>query len=399
MLVVIGSGFMARAIAKKAGQHLGAIVSLSAQRVGEIGKICGKSITTCKTPTDVFSTTAKGEIAHFMDLTILSELPQSTVVIDASGKVPLGLEVAEIAVSTRKRFVSFNAETDVLFGPYLADQAQNTDSVYCTGDGDQHSVLHTLISDCFDYGIAPVAAVNCKGFLDISATPASIAQWCDKNGGTSSRMTTAFTDGTKINIEQAILSNLSGFLPIQPGMTGVRTTLTKAIEDFIPLLERKERIVEYTLGGDFAGGVFVIGKTTDDFDRRYLSYMKMGNGPYYLFYRPYHLCHFEVLRNTREGTYVRRPLSGSVPCATVATVAKRDLTAGQTLDGIGGYDIRGSIYAWKEGRHFLPVSLSEGAVVTKNLRAGDLVPFDSIELPSGRPSALYQKILEIGDPL
>ena len=163
--------------------------------------------------------------------------------------------------------------------------------------------------------------------------------------GTSVEITTAAGDGTKLQIECAVVANVTGFEPDCRGMHGVPTTLECAVDD-LRAVESRDRVVEYTLGGDFGAGVFVVGRTHDhEAVARSLRFYKMGPGPEYLFLRPYTLAQFEMAETIADVWINGHALATPVgpPVADVVTMAKRDLRAGESLDGIGGFTCYGAI--------------------------------------------------------
>jgi predicted homoserine dehydrogenase-like protein len=198
-------------------------------------------------------------------------------------------------------------------------------------------------------------------------------------------MVCAFTDGTKMNLENAVVANATGLVPARRGMHGVRTTLSQAVTDFQHILSRPG-IVDYTLGGDFGGGVFVIGRS-EDRERvgHYFDYLKMGPGPDYLFFRPYHLCHVETGLSVAEAVlYGEATIAPrGAPVAEVVAIAKRDLQAGEVLDGIGGETVYGEIDVVDQARDFVPVGLSEGIRLTAPVAAGEPIPRCAVEVPEG----------------
>lgn len=308
------------------------------------------------------------------------------VVVDATGDVEYGAEVAQRAIATGHHVVSMNYETDATVGPWLRRMADSHGVVYSGSDGDQPGVLSRLVEYVKGLGLDVIAAVNCKGFMDIAATPDSIRPWAEKQN-TSLAMTTAFTDGTKMNIENASLANATGLIPEVRGMHGVRTSLGSALDDFRDRLGMTG-VVDYTLGGDFGGGVFVIGSLGEDRSMQpYLEYLKMGPGPWYLFYRPWHLVHFETAITVAEvvldGTPTISPLPD--PVAEVIAVAKRDLPVGHVLDGIGGWDYRGVVDTVERAQGLLPVGLAEGTRLTREVQRGDVIPIDACAFPVDSP--------------
>lgn len=331
------------------------------------------------------------EIAVEQGLPCVCREPESAVAVsavevfvEASGTVGPAARAVLRAIAARKHVVVMNAELDATIGCYLAERARQQGVVYSYADGDQPGVLMRLLEWVALHGFEVVAAVNCKGFLDVRATPDSCAEWAQRMK-TSPQMVCAFTDGTKMNLENAVVANATGLVPEVRGMHGVKTTQKDAVRDFGAALSRTG-VVDYSLGGDFAGGVFVIGRSSD-WERvgHYFDYLKMGPGPDYMFLRPYHLCHLETPLSVAEAVLYREPTIAprGGPVAEVVAVAKRNLAAGEVLDGIGGWTVYGQVDTVERARDFLPVGLAENAVLTRAVAAGEPVPLGAVEFPAG----------------
>ena len=223
--------------------------------------------------------------------------------------------------------------------------------------------------------------------MDIRATPDSIMQWAIKQN-TSPRMTAAFTDGTKMNIELNVVCNAANLVPARRGMVGVKTDLKSALVDFQKsgaLIDHGT--VDYTLAGDFAGGVFVIARAEHpEMVKPYLRYLKMGDGPYYLFFRPYHLCHIETPLSAAEAVLYREPTIAPIgkPVAHTVAIAKRDLKAGETLDGIGGYTCYGQLETAENAVGMLPMGLAEDVVLTRDVAQDEPIQIDAVALDESR---------------
>jgi predicted homoserine dehydrogenase-like protein len=317
------------------------------------------------------------------DVDVATSVIPIDVFIEATGHVEYGARCALSAILHRKHFVSLNAETDATVGPILKQKADQAGTVYTNADGDQPGVLMRLIEYCRGCGFEVRCAVNCKGFMNIRATPDSIKEWAIKQN-TSPRMTTAFTDGTKMNVELNVVCNAANLLPAKRGMIGVKTDLKNALKDFQASGALTDfGTVDYTLAGDFAGGVFVIARAEHPhMVKPYLRYLKMGDGPDYLFYRPYHLCHIETPLSAAEAVIYREPTIaplGAPICHTIA-LAKRDLDAGETLDGIGGFNIYGELEHAEKAHGLLPVGLAENIQLTRPIPTDQPIPLDAVEL-------------------
>jgi predicted homoserine dehydrogenase-like protein len=192
-------------------------------------------------------------------------------------------------------------------------------------------------------------------------------------------------DGTKMNLVNAVISNATGLVPEVRGMHGIKTTMKDAVRDFGKVLGRSG-VVDYALGGDFGEGVFVIARC-NDWERvgHYLDYLKMGPGPDYLFFRPYHLCHLEAPISVAEAVIYREPTIAPIgaPVADVIAVAKRNLRPGDVLDGIGGFSFYGQIDTVERAREFVPCGLASGAVVVREVAADEPIPRESVEFSAG----------------
>ncbi len=315
-------------------------------------------------------------------LEAIAEIPELQAVVEVTGAVEYGAQVAVAAINSGKHVIMMNAETDATVGPRLKTLADRAGVVYTNSDGDQPGVLKRLVEFVSGVGFEVIAAINCKGFMDIHATPDSVRPWA-KSQNTSLPMTTAFTDGTKMNIENAVLANATDLVPGVRGMYGVSTDSTNAIRDCLAAFGDQRGLVDYTLGGDFAGGVFVIGYGDDpEMVLPYMRYLKMGDGPYYMFFRPYHLCHLETPLSIAEAILDHQPTiaPGNRLVAQVAAIAKRDLQPGERLDGIGGYTCYGEIEATGSAPQSLPIGLSEHAILTCPIAGDEPIPMHAVEL-------------------
>lgn len=324
-----------------------------------------------------------GQPAVTRQVKFIRDLQRLDAVVEATGAVEYGAKVALCAIEGGKHVIMMNAETDATVGCALKKLADEAGVVYTNSDGDQPGALMRLFEYVRGIGFEVVAALNCKGFMDIYATPDTIRPWAKKQR-TSLAMTTAFTDGTKMNIENAVLANATGLLPEIRGMHGIKTDMPTALEDCMKVFQSRG-VVDYTLGGSFGGGVFVIGYSDNtDMVQPMMRYFKMGDGPYYLFYRPWHLCHFETPLSIAEAVLDHEPTITPLgsPMVEVIAIAKRDLKAGEILDGIGGYTTYGQIDRIENTDNLLPVGLTDGVRLTRSVCKGEPVPINAVELSS-----------------
>ena len=387
-VAIVGAGLIGRGIVRQVnvtpGMRPALIVNRTVKRAIDAYIACGyqaSEILVSAEVGEVQQAIRAGTPAVTDQLGVIADLPELDVLVEATGAVEYGAEVAMCAIRNRKHVVMMNAETDATVGPQLKQLADGAGVVYTSSDGDQPGVLMRLVEYVQGIGLDIVAAVNCKGFMDAYSTPDTIRPWAQRQN-TSLAMTTAFTDGTKMNIENAVLANATGLVPAMRGMHGITTEQSTALADCLAVFGRRG-LVDYTLGGDFGGGVFVIGYGDDPvMIQPYMQYLKMGDGPNYLFFRPYHLCHMDTPLSIAEAVVDHEPTIAPrcEPVAEVITMAKRDLRAGERLDGIGGYTCFGRIDVVENALGLLPIGLTENVLLTRPVRKDAPVPLDAVEL-------------------
>jgi predicted homoserine dehydrogenase-like protein len=308
-------------------------------------------------------------------------LEQLDVVVEVTGSIGYGAGTVLAALEAGHHVVSLNAEVDATIGYLLHRVARDHGVVYTISDGDQPGGMLRTHSWVRAMGFEPIVIANCKRHLDRRQNPTTSAPYAERDG-TSVEVTTAAGDGTKLQIECAVVANATGFEPDRRGMHGVPTTLERAVDD-LHAVESRDHVVEYTLGGDFGAGVFVVGRTHDhDVVARSLHFYKMGSGPDYLFYRPHTLAQFEVPETIADawinGHALARP--AGPPVAEVVTMAKRDLRAGERLDGIGGYTCYGAVDARTRAGGLLPIGFAKGAVLRADVSCDAPVSLDAVEI-------------------
>lgn len=320
--------------------------------------------------------------------------PNVEVVIDATGDVEFGCHVAVAAIQNRKHLVLMNAELDATVGPILKIMADEAGVVYTASDGDQPGVTMNLYRQVKGMGFRPLLCGNIKGFHNCYRNPTTQEEFARKTGQKAT-MLTSFTDGTKVSIEQAIIANGTGMRVAKRGMNGptvpTGAPITEAVSWFSSYdLYTGTGIVDYVVGAAPAPGVFVIASRMETEQRAYLKYYKMGEGPAYVFYTPYHLCHFEVQNSVARAVLFNDATLAPIgdPMVDVITTAKTDLKAGQVLDGIGGYTAYGlcenaSVVA---DQRLLPIGLAGGCKLTRDVSKDEVLTYDDVEVPNGRLS-------------
>lgn len=342
----------------------------------------------------------RGVMAVCEDGALLSSCEGVDVMIEASNSITEAGRYAAAALQHGAHVVMMNTEADLIFGPYLLSLARKHGRVYTGCDGDQPAVIARIVNDMRFWGFDLVMAGNIKGYLDRYINPTTIMPEADKRN-LDYHMCTSYTDGTKLAIEMAVLANALGLRTSVPGMHGPRA---KEVHDVFDLMDLeaiwadRQPVVDYILGAQPTGGVFAIGYTDNEFQQFTLDWFppRMGPGPFYLFYRPYHLGHIEALACVADaaldGRAILQPEFGFQ--TNVYTYAKRDVAEGEVLDGIGGYLCYGLIEN-HAGNTGLPICLSNGVRLRKPVSKDQKINMDDVEYDSDRPDfVMYRQALE-----
>jgi predicted homoserine dehydrogenase-like protein len=313
-------------------------------------------------------------------------------IIEVTGAVEFGAQVALKAIENGKHVVLMNAELDGTLGPILKVYADKAGVVITNADGDQPGVIMNLYRFVKGLGIKPVLCGNIKGLHDPYRNPTTQEGFARKWGQNPS-MVTSFADGTKISFEQAIVANATGMQVAQRGMFGPTVTagtpIQEAAKQFpLPAMLNGPGIVDYVVGAEPAPGVFVLGTHDHPIQKHYLNLYKLGEGPLYCFYTPYHLCHFEVPNTIARAVLFAdatiTPLGA--PVVDVVAAAKTDLKTGQVLDGMGHYMTYGlcenTDVVCKES--LLPIGLAEGCSLKRDIPKDQILTVHDVAFPEGR---------------
>jgi predicted homoserine dehydrogenase-like protein len=305
------------------------------------------------------------------------------VLVEASPSITEAAILIRRALSEGIHVVLMNGEVDQVFGRLLAKEAQVNKVILTSDAGDQHGVLLRKMEEIKSMGFEIIMAGNNKGFLNRYANPKTLVEEAKKRR-LSPTQCTAYTDGTKLSIEMAITANAAGLNILQDGMVGPRTEcVDEALEVFdLEKCRGLGGVVDYVLGAKPSGSVFVIGHSDDPEDRFYMDYYKMGRGPYYLFLRPYHLCHFETPYAIRRIMEQKEPiLVQKKRCLEVVSHAKKNLKKGTVLDGIGGFHL----YGFLEKPGNLPIGLAAATVLKREKKRDEPIGWDDVEFPEDDP--------------
>ena len=391
---MVGAGFMGQAMTTAIERNLtGMRVVAIANRTIETAEnvFAEAGIEDCARVSgqeDLDTLLARGGRAVTSDPLLLCRTPAIEAIIECTGQVEYGARTVTEAIAHRKHVLLVNAELDATVGPVLKVLADRAGVVVTNADGDEPAVAMNMYRFVKSIGYRPVLAGNVKGFLDHHRNPDTQQAFADAHG-MRANMVTSFADGTKLSLEATTLANATGFKVTRPGMEGRRLA---HVRDLLACYDPKELldqpVVDYVLGAEPGSGAFVIGYNDDPQLMHHMSYFKMGEGPLYMFYRPFHLAHLEaplsVARAVLFGDASIAP--AGPPVCEVAAVAKRDLEAGEELDGIGGYNCYGLIDNVENTRRdgILPIGLAAGARLTRPVAQDQPIPTAHVSMPGRR---------------
>jgi len=312
------------------------------------------------------------------------------VIVEVTGTVDLAARATLAAIDAGKHVVLMSAELDGTLGPILKVRADRAGVIYTGCDGDQPGVEMNLVRFVRGIGLTPLLCGNIKGLQDPYRNPTTQEGFA-RRWGQNPAMVTSFADGTKISFEQAIVANATGMQVPRRGMFG--RDFDGHIDELTDRYDVDELralggIVDYVVGSKPGPGVFVFGAHDDPKQRHYLDLYKLGSGPLYSFYTPYHLCHFEVPTSVARAALFGDPVIAPLgaPYVDVVTTAKVDLAAGATIDGFGGYLSYGQAEnsGVVQAQRLLPLGLAEGCVVRRDLPKDHVLTFDDVEVPANR---------------
>jgi predicted homoserine dehydrogenase-like protein len=300
-------------------------------------------------------------------------------------------DVVDRAFQAKKPVVTMNSEFHITAGSYFVGKGQLTEA-----RGDQAGSLAWLHDEAVEMGFTPKVYGNIKGFLNLDPSPEDMKFWSARNGISLSQVT-AFTDGTKVHIEQAHVAN---GLEAQISRRGLLGPKTATLQEAAALLARTAdeegiALADYVLTPEHPGAVFIVA-SHDEAQRSSLAYMKLGNGADYLLIRPYHLCHLEIVSTLRRflGSTQAYLLDNSrQPVVSVAAIAKRKLVPGDHIPcGTGSFQLRGEAVRIHDHQGHLPLGLVRNATIRKPIKAGDTLSLEDVELPDSLAYRAWREV-------
>ncbi len=393
---MIGAGFMGRGIANQIinsvpGMELVAIANHhpeGAKRAYEESGI--EEVQDIETTTALEKAISQGKYAITEDAKILCQAAQIDALIEVTGTIEYAAGVVMEAIANHKHVILMNAELDGTIGSILKVYAERAGVILSACDGDQPGVQMNLYRFVKSIGLTPLLCGNIKGLQDPYRNPTTQKDFALR-WGQKPHMVTSFADGTKISFEQAIVANATGMKVFQRGMLGYEfkghvDEMTSMYD--VEQLRQLGGIVDYVVGAKPSPGVFIFATHDDPKQQHYLNLYKLGKGPLYSFYTPYHLCHFEVPLSVARVVLLQDAVMSPLgePRVDVVATAKIDLKAGDILDGIGYYMTYGQCENSEVVRaeNLLPMGLAEGCRLKRDIAKDCVLTYEDVELPSGR---------------
>jgi predicted homoserine dehydrogenase-like protein len=391
---LVGAGYVGRGIALQIEQYFRGmrLVAISNRTLSSAEKAYTEAgvdaINRVSSVEQIEECISSGQHAVTDNALLLCEAEGIDVIIEATGTVEFAAKVVLKAIEFRKHIILMNAELDATLGPILKVYADRSGVIITDADGDQPGVIMNLLRFVKTIGYRPVLAGNIKGLQDHYRTPETQKGFAEQHGLTP-HMAASFADGTKISMENAVVANATGFKVGKRGMYGPRCKHVKETLDLFPVNKLLDGgLVDYIIGAEPGPGVFVLGYNEHPVRQSYMEHLKMGEGPLYVFYVPYHLPHLEAPISVARAMLFHdpavTPLGG--PVCDVIAVAKKDLKAGDILDGIGGFTCYGTIENSDvcQAEDLLPMGLVEDCRLTRSIPKDSCITYDDVELPEDR---------------
>lgn len=391
---IVGAGYISRGIAAQLlqsplGIRLAAISNRTVAKAEQILKDAGRAdFHNVSSLGQLDDAVLRGGVCVTDDPELLCDSSAIDILIDATSDMEFGARTVLRGLNHGKHIVLLNAALDSTVGPLLKVYADRNDVVVTYTDGEEPGVAVNLFRFVKTIGYRPVAAGNLKGLLDPYRNPETQRAFAERIKA-SPYMVASFADGTKLSMECTILANSTGLRAGKRGMYGPKCAHVNEVRNLLPVDQMLNGgIVDFVLGAEPHTGAFVIGYNENPINKEYMAAFKMGDGPFYVFYTPYHLPQLQINHTIARAVLFHDPTTSPIgkPVCEVLAVAKRDLKAGETLDGIGGFTCYGLIensdVAQREND--LPMGLSEGCTLVRDIPKDQVLTYADVKVPAGR---------------
>ncbi|GLI50566.1 hypothetical protein TSYNTROOL_06520 [Tepidanaerobacter syntrophicus] len=391
---LVGTGQMGRGIVDRVlrmrGMNIPIIANRTIEKARETFELAGispQNVYEVNTVSQAEKAIQQGKYAVTEDFEIVTKVLPVDVIIEATGVPEVGANTALKSIYNGKHVVMLNVEADVTVGPILKKMADSAGIVYTGSAGDEPGAIKELFDFADSMGFKVVAAGKGKNNpLNREANPDNMRPEAETRG-INPRMLTSFVDATNTMVELTAVANATGLIPLCRGLVGP----TGAVKDLPKIFSLKEDggildkcgVVDFVFG--IAPGVFIVVTTDSPVTKQIMSYISLGDGPNYVFYRPYHLVCVETPLSAARAVLYKEPTISPIgaPVAETITVAKKDLKAGEHLDGIGGYTVYGLIDTAENAKkeNALPIGLiNENTVLKQDVKKGQAISYNMVEL-------------------
>lgn len=329
---------------------------------------------------------ASGKRIVTQDALLMTRIEALEANVEATGVTDIGAQVAYHSIMNRKPVIMLNVETDITVGWYLNQLARKHGSLYTVASGDEPGVCKMLYEQARLMGFEVVTLGKGKNNKINFGATADLVREEALSKGMNPKMLAAFQDGTKTMVEMAAVSNATGLIPDVPGMHGPKVEVDRLTEVFIPkkdggIFEAPGR-VDFSTGA-IAPGVFAIVYTEDRRMQKEMKFITRADGPYYLHFRPYHLCDLETPQSIAEAVLLNEvTVTAQAMHAEVVCKAKRDIKAGQLLGDIGGEDWYGQLMTYREARaqQAVPIGIGSKALALRDIPRGAIITESDVKL-------------------
>jgi len=346
------------------------------------------SIIHTENPDRAMDAIRKGKVIVTPDAMMLTALPAIEANIEVTGVPDVGARIAWESIRSHKPIIMLNVETDVTIGALLSHEARRNGALYTVASGDEPGVCKML----YEQAVLAGFEVTCIGKgknnpIDYEATPETcIEEAASKD--MNPKILASFLDGTKTMVEMAAVSNATGLIPDVPGMHGPKVEHEDLLSVYRPKQDggifTHRGTVDYSTG-KIAPGVFLIVFSGDKRMQKDMEFITHADGPYYLLFRPYHLCDLETPQSIAEAVLLNEvTVAAETMHSEVVAVAKRNLRTGEKLHGIGSADIFGRIYTYREAREHnaIPIGIAENGVVLEDIPKGQVLTEENTRVDS-----------------
>ncbi len=372
---IVGSGFIASGLAHliQSSKEFQVSKILTRRPIGSISDLPRESLTT--------------SLAELIDT--------SDIVVECTGDVIYATDVILEVTEANHKVITYNADFHVTTGSYFVRKG----AYVSDADGDQPGCLARLKAEIEDMGFEPRAYVNIKGFLNLNPERKDMEYWSEQQG-ISTEMVTSFTDGTKLQIEQALVANGLGATIAPNGMLGARV---ESLNDLDFLIQASDEaglpISDFVLCKGAPPGVLIVAKNkeADRLGNYIVGPLRTTEKLGYMLLRPYHLCHLEALNTLRRAVQGEPPLlnNSANPRLTIAAVAKRKILRNEIIErGAGGFDVRGVAVQLHDNLVAAPIGLLNNTKVLRDIEPGQIVHFEDVELAETKALEIYRTLVK-----